>query len=852
MDGTTWSAAYEMPKAMSIELGSSGTSIEVRMNEDGSYSYRDGEQWLVVMADTRVTAANGNVYGWRLVNGMPAPDYIAQVVTVMLGELGGPLQLTQNEDMTWSLGDMQVESGYDYTHPSSGNIYKLTLDEAGIWSAVYQQNMVTVALGTQGSVSLAQAEDMSWWLNSEAFESGSEVMSESGNKYVLTYADGAWAAAFQPESLSIKGTGLQVFSREGDDLWDVGAADNGMTLPANGVGDVSDGDAMYHVWMADGGLAGARFDAAIAAGTLDRTEGLMKDPGLSADDTKTVANEQRTHLTYRDAKLSLGTLLGGALASAEGPKVIDEIAKQIRNSRELIRTALDLPTGSASVRNRILTEQWENVQNEVNKLFATGKHIDVRQPDRGDILDDIAEILDALASEDAFVAATKKDGRGVFASTGLGASAARTAFNLRTWEADATMGTTGSTRYGTLVYLQPVDKNEATKGLGKVNAATAESGAYAYSTMPATQRASHVFAPTGVAVYEGSTEALGRSGSTHTRYSGTMALQVRFNSMKVSGLVQDLVDDDGSPWQHNFADVSRIIFADADLNRNASFDGDGLTQIYYTASSGRLRPDTNGPMGTLEGQLLGRGADAGSEASGIWTLGSTDLVGGFGVEHVANVSRPGPANASAGASEAMVVLGGRAFISATAGSFKVASGNLEVRVQPYAWNRADSPAYNSTGVALATRKISLATLEGKSAGEITTVSQPTHVSAVIKTLEGQREILRLLQGSPTPTQAAEVSAWETVKHAVRYQLFGGHLPEDLGKRYKGDTDTSNGDEELRTDAEALELIDRVVEALADESSLKAALNKDTGIFAFVADNPEDEGIDLGSACDKSF
>ena len=176
----------------------------------------------------------------------------------------------------------------------------------------------------------------------------------------------------------------------------------------------------------------------------------------------------------------------------------------------------------------------------------------------------------------------------------------------------------------------------------------------------------------------------------------------------------------------------------------------------------------------------------------------------------------------------------------------MAGGNLEVRVQPYAWSRAESPEYNSTKVDRATRKISLATLEGKSAGEITTASQPTHVSAVIKTLEGQREILRLLQGSTTPTQAAEEGAWETVKHAVRYQLFGGHLAEDLNKRCKGDEDTDNGTEELRTDAEALELIDRVVEALSDESSLKAALNKDTGIFAFAADDTSSREIDVGS------
>ena len=312
-DDGGFAAEYVRPAAQSIPLGASGTSIEVRMNEDGSYSYLDGGQWLVVMADTRVTAANGNVYGWRLVNGMPAPDYIDHVVTVMLGALGGTLQLTQAEDMTWWLGDMQVMSGY--VHTANGNQYVLTLDAAGMWSAVYQQNMVTVALGTQGSVSLAQAEDMSWWLGTEGVESGSEVMSESGNTYTLQYADGAWTARFEPESMMIAGTGLVAMTREADDMYDVGAD----TLPASGVGDVSDGDDMYHVWMADGGgLAGALFDAAIddetrrVIGELG-TKGPAEEAGifnLSGDDGKTTANELQTHLVVDGDEYSFADLLG--------------------------------------------------------------------------------------------------------------------------------------------------------------------------------------------------------------------------------------------------------------------------------------------------------------------------------------------------------------------------------------------------------------------------------------------------------------------------------------------------------------------------------------------------------------
>ncbi len=185
-DDGAFGAEYVRPPAASIALGASGSSVDVRRNEDGSYSYMDGGQWLVITADSRMSAANGNVYGPLL-----APDgrtpvgvmHVAAMQDVMLGALGGTLQLTQAEDMTWWLGDMQVMSGH--VHTANGNRYVLTLDAAGMWSAVYQQNMVTVSLGTQGSVTLAQAEDMSWWLGTEAFASGDSVMSDNGNKYVV-------------------------------------------------------------------------------------------------------------------------------------------------------------------------------------------------------------------------------------------------------------------------------------------------------------------------------------------------------------------------------------------------------------------------------------------------------------------------------------------------------------------------------------------------------------------------------------------------------------------------------------------------------------------------------------------
>ena len=61
------------------------------------------------------------------------------------------------------------------------------------------------------------------------------VESANGNEYMLTYADGAWAADFQPVSMAIEGTGLTAMTREADDMYDVGDA----TLDASGVGDVT-------------------------------------------------------------------------------------------------------------------------------------------------------------------------------------------------------------------------------------------------------------------------------------------------------------------------------------------------------------------------------------------------------------------------------------------------------------------------------------------------------------------------------------------------------------------------------------------------------------------------------------
>ena len=220
---------------------------------------------------------------------------------------------------------MAVTDGYVHMH-ENGNMYVLTMDAEGKWSAMYQQVMVMVDLGTQGSAELVQAEDMSWWAGTEAVATdGTAEAMANDRTYKLWHTDGVWSARFEPATMEIKGTGgVMVFSREDDDMWDVESAGSGMTLAADGAGAITtSAGAMYRVSMMDGMLSGVRFDGAPKGDTVHVTVGLFDselgggDAQLSyiADDRETAFNEANTKLTVAGENISLGDLLGDGMAS---------------------------------------------------------------------------------------------------------------------------------------------------------------------------------------------------------------------------------------------------------------------------------------------------------------------------------------------------------------------------------------------------------------------------------------------------------------------------------------------------------------------------------------------------------
>ena len=642
-----------MPPALSIPLGTSGSTVDVIKEENGTFSI-NGE---TITAETRVTAANGNVYRALLSpEGLPiGVDHVAAMQDVMLGSLGGTITLTQSEDKSWKLGDITVTDGYVHT-AANGNMYALMMDADGMWSGTYQEVMVTVALGTQGSVTLTRAEDMSWWLGSESIITGSMVNSANGNEYMLTYADGVWAAAFQPVSMAIEGTGLTAMTREADDMYDVGDA----TLDASGVGNVTDDGAMYRVWMTEDGLAGARYDVAI----VDKTDAGPTDAGgriltpaavaLSTDDSDTVANEAATMLVVAGEEYPVGTLLEGGSVSKTGATFVEKARAEVEKLAGQVKALVDLNASldrdDRSNFSTTITAKWKGAQNAVDSIFGkNGTTSKITLPtlsQRGGVVDesraleDFEELLDALASADMFEAALDdgilEDG----AKSALNNKTAAAVFGAVKSESAALLGATETTRYGVFASK---GRNAATDDL-KFTVAGADTddhqgaiGAFAYGLVDDTVRTSHL-PSSGTASYEGGTKAVS-GGRNPELYSGMFSMEVNFPTKRVTALITNLQDEQGNAWQYQLRDAESIYFPGVSLDGNAHFKAGSSYQAKVTHVGFAAQPVSGGST-QFEGWLLGAGRDeeAGTGAFGTWSLGDRQnagasyLVGSFGAE----------------------------------------------------------------------------------------------------------------------------------------------------------------------------------------------------------------------------
>ena len=151
-----------------------------------------------------------------------------------------------------------------------------------------------------------------------------------------------------------------------------------------------------------------------------------------------------------------------------------------------------------------------------------------------------------------------------------------------------------------------------------------------------------------------------------------------------------------------------------------------------------------------------------------------------------------------------------------------------MKQRSYGWagrDGATAPTYQALGEAgdetLITAKYDLAALAGNNGAQMA-MNGPKWIDGVITTLTRERDLLSTLQSlDSADTQDAEVAAWVRVQDAVQFNFFGGLLPLKLSSTYAT----------LESEADAIDLINRALDALSSNAKLEDALDPDgTGIF----------------------
>ena len=633
------SVAHAQSEAVAVTSSTNADIVVVTLQpaEGGGYT-RDGEPFTGGL----VALENGSTYLVTLAaDGTWTAAYQQVTVSVPLNAAES-VSLTRLEDGNFALPDgQQVTLATRYTTPS-GRTYGVEIGADGLPRPVFVPLRVTVDLGRQGTVELTRGEDLSWAIGDMAVASGdlyegsANALTGRANRYRLTLEEGRWTAVYEADEVPIAGTELLARPREDARGYAVGEA----SLPASGRGDVSvpiaGGEATYHVWATEDGLAGARFDKRIIGPVYAvNLEGNAAFPTLSADDRRTPANELGTQVTAAGAAFPVGDLLDGGQAQ-EGSEqtLVEQVRAEMVKLRRQVRGLVDLANNDGldqATLTRQLIRKWDEADRQVDRLFGSADSNDDSQPDdrlervlsSSRIVGAFDALLEALETEDAFVQASAEDGGGVYAFAGLGAAAAQRAFAAREWSAEAMLGAMGDTRYGVALRRRRTNAKDTSEETQYLQA-------FAWSTTNSVWRASDVEVR-GNATYSGSTLAADADGKM---YSGDVALQVRFARRRVSGLVSNLMTEDGTAWSYGLGgDVVNISLPTATMNTRGQWTGQGDARLSYDRRAGGAR-DQLLDGARFQGRLLGTGEDAGRQAIGTWQLGGgndgTLIAGGFG------------------------------------------------------------------------------------------------------------------------------------------------------------------------------------------------------------------------------
>ena len=134
------------------------------------------------------------------------PPFQSEPVEVALGDHGGTVTLMITEDSDYTLDGEPFTGGPDNpVEGAGGRTYVLTLAD-GTWAAAFVPVTQTVSLGTSGEeVELLTTEAGTWTLADAALAGeGSDTYTTAGRDYVLELGDdGTWTASFVPMTQSV-------------------------------------------------------------------------------------------------------------------------------------------------------------------------------------------------------------------------------------------------------------------------------------------------------------------------------------------------------------------------------------------------------------------------------------------------------------------------------------------------------------------------------------------------------------------------------------------------------------------------------------------------------------------------
>ncbi len=329
-----------------------------------------------------------------------------------------------------------------------------------------------------------------------------------------------------------------------------------------------------------------------------------------------------------------------SLATLSETRYVGQTASFADNARDRIsdllfdiEALLDLGDRVGSL-DRDIEARWDQIGDELETLFPgersrllardVPKHAN-NSIDAEELLDDIADVLEALGSEAALEDAVEE---GIFQDARISSSEIEDVFDLDRSVEEFGFGWTRNTRFGAY------HRSTRDRASGPLTRLAGDEGLGSFAYSPLDRARTTSLAGLGEAVYSGQTIAAGE-GNDLGLYFGEIDLRVRFTTKDVTAFVSGLRNRAGEAWTYSFGEVDTIR-----LRCDPAFQQWLLRHFGRKSCDRHLRPVAGSPgprslSGEFEGQFLGQGSQSADAVIGTWTLESgsaTLLTGAFGAE----------------------------------------------------------------------------------------------------------------------------------------------------------------------------------------------------------------------------